>query len=194
VPLPPVRVGTESDLTSAINTLVLAFAADAPTRWMWPDPQTYLESMPRLLKAVAGKVFEIGSAHVIEESRGVALWVPPGVDVADPAVVDVIKETVPRAKQEQLRANAEEQASFAIEEPHWILPFIGVDVVLQGQGLGSALLKVGVERCDRDGRCATLGASSSTNIRLYQRYGFEVVGETMLGGEIPIASMVRNPQ
>ena len=37
------------------------------------------------------------------------------------------------------------------EEPHWYLAFIGVDPVRQGYGVGAALLRSWLRRCDEKG-------------------------------------------
>jgi GNAT superfamily N-acetyltransferase len=52
------------------------------------------------------------------------------------------------------------------KEPHWYLAFVGCDPTCQGQGLGSALIKEGLRRCDADGLPAYLESSSPRNIPL----------------------------
>ena len=194
LPLVDVRIANSADERSAISTLVLAFAVDPPTRWMWPDSATYLHCMPRLLKAVAGSVFAVKSGHILAQSRGIALWISPKPPPMDrDAVVRLIEETIPLQRQEKFWSHMEDQTAYALEEPHWQLPFIGVDPTWQGKGLGSALLRAGLERCDEDGQRASLAASTPANVRLYKRFGFEIVGESMLGDEIPITHMVRDP-
>eukprot|EP01041_Mallomonas_annulata_P030478 gene30478-52615_t len=60
---------------------------------------------------------------------------------------------------------------FHPEEPHWYLSMIGVDPSHHGQGLGSALLKAGLQRCDADGLPAYLESSNPKNVPLYERFG-----------------------
>ena len=64
-----------------------------------------------------------------------------------------------------------------VPEPHWYLPLLGVDPVLQGQGVGSALLKVILDRADRDGLPAYLWTAKARNVPFYQHHGFRVLTE-----------------
>jgi GNAT superfamily N-acetyltransferase len=64
-----------------------------------------------------------------------------------------------------------------VPEPHWYLPLLGVDPRLQRQGAGSALLKVILDRADKDALPAYLWTAKSRNVPFYQRHGFEVSTE-----------------
>ena len=78
---------------------------------------------------------------------------------------------------------------------HWYLPLTGVDVVAQGRGLGTALLRHTLQSCDRDRLPAYLEATSPRSRDLYQRYGFEVIGEIRAGidtAHVGDASRARN--
>jgi ribosomal protein S18 acetylase RimI-like enzyme len=81
--------------------------------------------------------------------------------------------------------------SFHPTEPHWYLPLIGVDPVRQGHGLGSALLRHGLARCDRDRVPAYLEATSMRSVPLYRQFGFEAVSEIKTQTSPPIIPMFR---
>ncbi|HEX6212455.1 MAG TPA: hypothetical protein VF136_16870, partial [Methylomirabilota bacterium] len=51
---PTVRTMTPADEAPAVDTIVLAFAADPMARWSWPDPSQYLAAMPALARAFGG--------------------------------------------------------------------------------------------------------------------------------------------
>src|SRR5262249_23057004 len=53
----PVRTMTADDENPAIETVVLAFAADPVTRWAWPHPHQYMAAMPRFVRAFGGGAF-----------------------------------------------------------------------------------------------------------------------------------------
>jgi ribosomal protein S18 acetylase RimI-like enzyme len=80
---------------------------------------------------------------------------------------------------------------FHPKEPHWYMPMIGVDPSRQGQGYGSALLKAALKHCDADGLPAYLESSSPRNVPLYERHGFEVIGEIKPGDHPGITPMYR---
>ena len=79
---------------SAVSTIVLGFAADPMTRWVWPDSSEYLRIMPRFVKAFGGRAFEHGTAYITEGVRAAALWLPPGVEPDAAAMGSVMEETL----------------------------------------------------------------------------------------------------
>lgn len=78
-------------------------------------------------------------------------------------------------------------------EPHFYIPYVGVAPPLQGQGLGTVLLRATLERCDRAALPAYLEATSERNVALYERLGFEHLGEFTLGSSPPLWPMRREP-
>jgi ribosomal protein S18 acetylase RimI-like enzyme len=80
-------------------------------------------------------------------------------------------------------------------ERHYYLYLLGVHPDHQSQGLGSALLRGMLERCDCEQMPAYLEASSPSNIPFYQRHGFRVIRKLQFGpGGPPLAAMWREPQ
>ncbi len=63
------------------------------------------------------------------------------------------------------------------KERHWHFGPLAVDAHLQGMGVGSKLLRVFSARMDAAGEQAYLETDKAINVRLYERFGFEVVGE-----------------
>ena len=97
-----------------------------------------------------------------------------------PAFVRTFGRHVPRA----LRAQAKLESGHP-EEPHYYLPFVGVDPDWQGRGLGAAVMAPILERCDRERVPAYLDATTPRNRALYERHGFTVTEEFTLGGDSP---------
>jgi GNAT superfamily N-acetyltransferase len=77
---------------------------------------------------------------------------------------------------------------------HYYVRDVGVLPSRQGQGLGSALLRPTLERCDREGLPAYLEASSERSAALYERLGFRITRELRIGGSPPLWLMLRAPQ
>ena len=81
------------------------------------------------------------------------------------------------------------------ERPHWYLSGIGTDPPAQGSGVGSALMRSQMARCDAAGEAAYLESSKERNVPFYERHGFRVSGElTVPGGGPTLWLMWRNPQ
>ena len=194
VPVPRVRPATQGDVRSAIQVLVLGFSTDPVARWCWPEPDLYIEAMADFADAYGGKAFEAGTGYLVDECRGSALWLPPGIEPDDARIEEVVGRTMPESKQEALGGALQELASFHPENPHWFLPLIAVDVAWQGKGLGSALMKYAVAKCDEDETSAYLESSNPQNISLYERYGFEVIGEVQIRSGPVFTPMIRQPR
>jgi GNAT superfamily N-acetyltransferase len=173
---PIIKTATESDEEHVSDVLVLAFSADPGARWTWPEPHQYLAHFPELVRAFGGKAFAHQSAYYFEGYGGAALWLPPGIQSDEDALMALFQRTASPQIQGDLAKVFENMASYHPTEPHWYLPLIGVDPSLQGNGLGAALLKHGLVRCDRDNKPAYLESTTPRNIP-HQRHGFEVLGE-----------------
>ena len=71
---------------------------------------------------------------------------------------------------------------------------IGVNPAHQSKGLGAALLRQALERCDREGLPAHLESTNPRNISLYMRHGFVAVGEIQAGSSPTMVPMLRQPR
>jgi ribosomal protein S18 acetylase RimI-like enzyme len=182
---------TDRDRLSA--TLVAAFAADPFIRWTFPDAATYLTAFPALVDAVGGLAFAAGTADQVGDHAGGALWVSPGTPLDADAIGALVASTVPSERLPELGTFLEQVGEHHPEEPHWYLPFVGVDPTSQGHGLGSALLRYGLARADRDRLPAYLEASSPGNRALYERHGFVTTGEIRTTTSPPLWPMWRQP-
>jgi GNAT superfamily N-acetyltransferase len=80
-----------------------------------------------------------------------------------------------------------------VRAPHYYVRDVGVLPDEQGKGLGSALLRPTLDRCDREGLPAYLEASSERSAALYERLGFQTTSELRVGGSPPLQLMLRPP-
>ena len=191
---PTVKTTTPADEVPAIDTMVLAFAADPVARWCWPDSHQYLTSMPSFTRAFGGGAFVHNGAHCTDDYAGTALWLPPNVHPEDEALVQVLERTVSESIRGDLFAVFEQMAKYHPSEPHWYLPLIGVDPAHQGKGCGSALMTYALQECDRHHSPAYLESTNPRNIPLYRRHGFEVLGTIQVGASPPLVPMLRQPR
>ena len=74
------------------------------------------------------------------------------------------------------------------------LAILGVEPARQGTGIGAALMRHRLERCDRDGLLAYLESSNPRNVPFYRRHGFEVLDEIQTGTSPTIFPMLRHPR
>ena len=189
-----IQTATETDEARVIDVLVLAFGTDPGARWTWPDPQKYLTHFREFVKALGGKAFTHNSAYYIGGYAAASLWLPPNVHPDENVMATLFQRTAAEPVRNDSARVFEEMESYHPNEPHWYLPFIGVDPFLQGKGFGSALLKHALIACDRDNELAYLESSNLRNVPLYERHGFEVLGEIQIGTSPTIVPMLRKPQ
>ena len=186
-----VKAAKESDETTVINALKLAFVADPAVRWVWPDTQKYLSYFSTFAKAFGGKAFAYESAHYVGNYSGAALWLPPSVS---PDVDQLMKLLQSSGSEDAKRDGPEvfeKMGNYHPNEPHWYLPLLGVDPFYHGKGLGSALMKHAIDICDRDDKFAYLESSSPKNVPFYERHGFELLGKIQVNTSPPIFPMLR---
>lgn len=191
---PIIKAATASDEAAAIAVVVLAFGGDPAARWTWPDPDQYLKHFPGFVKIFGGNAFAHESAYYVDGFAGAALWLPPGVRPDEDALIALLQRTGSAQFQKDGVAVFEQMGRYHPQEPHWFLPFIGVDPSHQGRGYGAALMQHALAQCDRDHTLAYLESSNPKNIPLYERHGFELLGTIQVGTSPPIFPMLRTPR
>lgn len=179
------------DRSRAVSVQVMAFASDPIMRWLYPEPHAYLLHYPAFVEAFAGGAFEHSTAYIAGDFGGAAMWLPPGVHVEPEPVEQIVKETVANPARDETFAILEEMDRYHIHEPHWYLPMIGVDPAHQGRGMGSALLRHALAKCDEAALPAYLESSNPANVPLYERHGFRVLGTIEAGSSPPVFPMFR---
>ena len=78
-------------------------------------------------------------------------------------------------------------------EPHWHLGPLAVDTHLQGRGIGTRILREYCRRLDESDIAGYLETDKPENVRLYERHGFDVIGEQVVLG-VPNWFMLRKPR
>ncbi len=186
-----IAVVRESEERRALDTLVVAFAADPVERWLYPEAHQYLTHFPAFLSAFGGKAFARETVWRLGAFSGIALWLPPDVSLHGDAIVAVLTETVSPEKHEDTFAVLGQMDDAHPKFPHWYLPWFGVDPALQGRGLGGELMKHCLSVVDNDHLPAYLDSPNPRNISFYERHGFVVTGEAQAGTCPPLVSMLR---
>jgi GNAT superfamily N-acetyltransferase len=133
-----------------------------------------------------------GRAWATSDLTGAALSLPPGAWRAP------LRATLLEGSAFGVHLSRAARMGAAMERrhvrvPHYYVRDVGVHPDMQGKGLGSALLRPTLDRCDREGLPAYLEASSERNAALYERLGFQLTGELRLAGSPPLRLMLRPP-
>lgn len=184
--------GSHVDQQRALTTLTAAFTTDPIIRWLFPDDHTFNEAFPRLAQLMGGDAFAADTVWIAPRYAGVALWVAPDAPPSDDdAFGELFTTYVEPERTEAVFDFVSQVDAHHPHEPVWYLPFVGVDPAHQGQGHGADLVRAGLIRADADGLPAYLEATSERNRALYERLGFEVVGEIRAGDSPSLWPMLR---
>ena len=193
-PLVEIRVATQEETRETISCIVAAFITDPIARFTCPSPHDYLQAMPLVTEEFGGGAFAHGSAYVSTDFCGAALWLPPGVHPDFEALEKIFRDLAAPEHFGDLLLTFERMGQWHPEEPHWYLPLIGVEPNAQAKGIGGALMRHAVGRCDEQGALAYLESTNPRNISLYERYGFEIMGEIQVGSCPVVTPMLRKPR
>ena len=189
---PIIQRAKVEDKQRLIQTITLAFATDPLVRFASPQADRYLDIFSKIHTHFGGRAFDHGTAWTANDGQAVALWLKPGVEPDSDAMKDLLPLAIPENRMEDMVGVFEGMASYHPDDEHWYLPLIGADPAYLGLGLGSALMKHACLEIDKTGLPAYLESSNPRNISLYERYGFEVMGE-ILSGAAPVVTPMFRP-
>ena len=191
--MPSVKAAEQADRKLLVDTLTMAFVVDPFARYTAPDANTYLGSS--MFDAMAGPSIDAGTACLAYNAEGVcggaSLWYPPGLELPEKELEDSILSSVPADRAETVANVFGATEDYHPHEPHWYLAVLGADAHFQGQGLGAALLKHTLAICDSKNEVAYLESSNPRNISIYERHGFEIIGEIRIDDCPVITPMLR---
>ena len=191
---PTIKPVAQADQPRVIATLVSAFIADPVERWLYPQPLAYLTNFPAFVAAFGGESFEKETVWSLGDCVAVAMWLPPGVHADGDAIVRVLSESVCTEKHADTFSVLEQMDAAHPTDPHWYLPWLGVDGARQGAGLGADLLRQCLMRVDADHSPAFLETPNPRTVPFYERHGFRVTTVSQAGACPPMTSMLRRAQ
>ncbi|MEU1205799.1 GNAT family N-acetyltransferase [Nocardia sp. NPDC005825] len=176
-----VRLITDADVPTAVDTLARAFADYPYTRYVI-DADNHLERIRRYQELCLTRIAMLyGKVWIADDGYAVAAWSTPDQDPT-PAFADLAAELSDLIGNRSEAAAASEAAiePYRPHDPAWMLHTVAVAPEHQSRGLGTAVLRPGLEAAARAGYPAFLETSSEANVRFYQHLGFEVTADIML--------------
>jgi len=191
-----VRSATPADVEGLSHVLARAFREDPLHRWIFPTDRAWMRSSHKAFAVSLRGEIGHGTVFTDRELRGAAICRDPGLGPPS------IREQVGLAASTLALLGTRSPIVFRgfrrlmalhPQERHWYLSVLGTDPEHQRKGIGEALLRAILDRCDDTGHAAYLEASRSENVPYYERRGFEVVGELRLPSGPPVWRMLYRP-
>ena len=189
-----IKQAGRNDVPLLSDVLVRAFREDPFYLWMLKDDPGYEEKLLKKFNGDLGKAVSAGTVYTTDDCRGVALWdAPTGSplhELKDPKpLVDLIGERAGEVLDgfrtlEALRPECE----------HWYLSIFATDPDHQRTGVGTAMIRPVLHRCDREGAPAYLETSRERNTVYYSRFGFERTGHVRIDNGPELWTMQREPK
>jgi ribosomal protein S18 acetylase RimI-like enzyme len=190
-----VRPARAADAPALAATLARAFDDDPVTKWVYARQRTRAHWAERFFRWQLDRLLPQDVTWTTDGCSGGALWALPGQwreDTADTLALfrATLVGVLPRLPRVLRGLGQVEQRH--PRSRHLYLAVLGVDPASQGQGLGSALIRPGLELCDREGLPAYLETGKERNLAFYGRHGFRVTGELQLPKGPPVWFMWRD--
>ncbi len=193
---PALRQATAEDVQRLTTVLAEAFFDDPVFGWLMPEDSKRRARLRRYF-AIELRHYTLprGRVWTTSDLSGAALSLPPGAWRAPPhaTLMEGSAFGIHLSRAARMGAAIEWRHTRKPREPHYYVRDIGVHPDMQGKGLGAALMRPTLERCDLEGLPAYLEASSERSAALYERLGFQHIKELRVGGSPPLRLMLRPP-
>jgi ribosomal protein S18 acetylase RimI-like enzyme len=179
-----------TNVTRLADILAEAMYKDPMYYYIFNDKELNCRYFSAFWKAILKYTIKFGVVLTTEDYLGAACLLPP--DKTDFTFKNLMKTgfkvplSILRFPISKMISTMDilfslgEYQNQTLPEPHWYLMEIGVKPEEQGKGIGGSLLRKLIEIAGNDKKPIYLETETEKNVQLYQKYGFEVVNETIL--------------
>ena len=195
--MPEVRAVQPHDVDALTHVLTRAFADDPVTRWVYGGEAATSRWSERFFAWQLRRLIPQDVSWTTQDGAGgAALWaLPDQWRESARETLGLVRLTfrgvLPRLPR-VLRGLGQVEVRHPSER-HLYLAVLGVDPALQGTGVGSRLIRPGLDLCDRERLPAYLETGRERNLAFYGRHGFRVLDELRLPGGPPVWFLWREP-
>ncbi len=178
-----VRPVVTEDIPRLSHSLARAFHDDPVSIYLFPNEARRQRQLERYFRFHLRALFlPKGEAWTTPGLEAASLWLQPqnrapsiGEVTQIFPVLAILGRRMPRAiRLVQLLESHHPRG------PHAYLGTIGTDPDAQRRGLGSALLRVVLDRCDTEGLPSYLESSKEENLAFYNSHGYKVLRDVVI--------------
>ncbi len=164
------RLAGVADVPRICTTFARSFWDDPVMRWLFPDDDMFAGGA--VMTDFFRRMIAHGHTHVSPDIVAFAAWIPPGRPEVE--VEPTSTEPPPDHMITKFVALRTALAENTPAEDHWYLQMVGTHPDWQRQGIGSRLIRDGIDRARRDGLGVYLETETIENVAYYRHLGFEV--------------------
>jgi len=195
-------VAQTADLGGVARDLSDAFHEDPHFGWFLREDARRDAARLGLFNYIIHKMAGPAQIDRPEGGGAAAVWMPSEALKEPDSLLDELKMAGPMLRAtgfsrigRLLQIRAAMDKHHPMDREHAYLWFLGVTPALQGMGIGSRLLRAGLNRADEAGLPAYLETGTTRNVALYRRHGFEVIHQAPPGKGAPMMwHMWREPE
>ncbi len=178
------------DVGNVSEALVQAFLDDPMWATILPDERIRERLMRPMWKALLRYALVYGEVTTTHDAAGAACWLAP--DATKTTLLRTVRTGMglpfavarfPRADRLrflQVTSLLDVCHERHMPAPHWYLWALGVKPSHQRQGIGTALLRPGLARADREDCACYLETGTPENVSFYEKLGFRILEEADL--------------
>lgn len=184
-----ITAASPSDIERIVACVTIAFAEDPITGFLLQTGPGYRERLTRFVELLLRARFALRMPVLVAQDTARILGAAMGNTADPPPWPSELEEewaALDRAipgftDRAALYDQVAEKSKPAV--PHYYLGMIGMDTAMRGLGIGTQLLKSFCDLSAADQRSAGvyLETANPSNVRFYERNGFEVTGQGSLG-------------
>lgn len=187
-----IRTATADDSPAITAALARAFHDDPVASYALPSAVKRSGQLQRFYRERLRTLLVDELVFCDDEQHAAALWAAP--DRWHTPLSELLRTRIFSWRTPLFLAGGLRVERRHPTEPHYYLAILGVDPSAQGRGLGSAVMRPMLDRCDTERVPAYLESSKASNVPFYERHGFRVAGEVELPFGPPMWLMWRHPR
>jgi ribosomal protein S18 acetylase RimI-like enzyme len=191
----------ELNLECITDTLSKAFYNDPYYVYIMPDNRKRIAQIKWWMKIFLYYAFKNGEIYITPDCKGISVWMGPDKPALDNfqlaqlgLILYPLKIGIRNFVHMLNVSNEWEEFHARQDKNHYYLFVIGVDPEMQRRGYGKSLMKIILDRADKEGVKCYLETVTQENVMFYEDLQFQSIKEKKFGENYNYWVMTRDPQ